>query len=259
MAAPSNSPRPGRVLNSGESCHQWHGAFSASTVYVFVNMTAEGVERGAQLALTCPACSPESEELHEVIKPDTHATVRCRSCGHVHKTTLDSSPTVSLRGVVSIEEESERIEVEVPSEEVLAVGEEFVAETDDGPMGVRITSLELSGGGRTDEAHATEIGTIWTRGVDNVAVDATIHPPNREHDETRSETYYLPGDEELVVGESIPHLDEDVTIEGIILRDDAITYDRRKLDRPGRSARAKDVRRLYVRATAGDTWRSPWG
>ncbi len=222
------------------------------------SMTADGIEAGSQIAVTCPACSPDVETIHEVLSPGGHVTVRCLTCDHVHKQPLDSSPTIPIRTVVSIEEESERIEVDVPQDAVLAVGEEFVAETNDGPMGVRITSLERDDGARIETAHASEIATIWSRSVDNVAVSATVHPSG-DRDESRSETYYLPGDEELAVGEAIPHLGEDLRIDGIILRDDAVAYDRRNLTRRGDSAFAKDTKRIYVTPTNEDQWRSAWG
>lgn len=221
-------------------------------------MTVEGIERGTQRAIACPSCSPDAPQVHEVLKPDAHATVRCLSCEHVHKASLEPSSTVRVRTVVSVEDESERVEVEAPREEPLSVGEEFVADSDEGPIGVRITSLELEDGSRVETASAVDVATIWTRAVDNVAVDTTIHPADGAHDRTRSETYYLPGDEELTVGQPVPHLDESVRVEGIVLRDDAMAYDRRKLDRRGRSAPAKDIKRLYVRECEGDTWRSPW-
>lgn len=221
-------------------------------------MTGTTLERGTQVAAVCPSCSPDAERVHEVLKPATRATVRCLECDHVHKILIDSSTTESIRTVVSTDDESETVSVDVPVDETLAVGEEFVAEVDGAPMGVRITSLELDGDQRVESAEASAVETIWTRAVDNVAVPATIHPTDGRREGTRSETYYLPGDAELGVGELVPHADEEVEIEGLIIRDDAGGYPQRKLDRDDDSALAKDVKRLYVRASGGDTWRSPW-
>lgn len=222
-------------------------------------MTKSGVETGAQVGLQCPACSPHEEQVHEVLSTGGHETVRCRTCDHVHKVQLGDGSTVRVRTVISFGEESERTSVSVPTDEVLAIGEEFVADCDDGPVGVRITSLERPDGTRTSSSKSTDIGTIWARAIDNVAVRATIHPGDGSHDGTVSETYYLPGDETLTVGESIPHLDEAVTIEGLVLREDAVAHDRAKLQAHGDTASAKDVKRLYAQQKQTDDWTSAWG
>ena len=221
-------------------------------------MQSSGGHEGSHIGVPCPACSPEHERVHEVLSDGGHVTVRCQDCGHVHKTELAESSTVTIRTVVSLGEESERTSVQVPTDETLAVGEEFVAELDDGPIGARITSLETVDGERIEQADPGEIRTIWSRGVDNVALQATIHPGDGSREGTTSETYYLPGDEELTVGEGIPHLDESVTIEGLVIREDAMEYDRRKLDSRGSSALAKDLSRVYARRDT-DEWTSAWG
>lgn len=222
-------------------------------------MASTGIERGDQVRVACPACAPESEQVHEVLKPDGHATVRCRACDHVHKVSIDAPSTDQIRVVVSSGGESLRTTAEVPVDEQLGVGEEFVAETADGPMGVRITSLELADGERRDHAEAGSVETIWTRAVDNVGVPTTIHPADGRREATVSETYYLPGDEELVVGEAMPLSDGDVEIERIMLRDDVVGGTDGAIDRPGASAPAKDVKRVFGRGAREDQWTSPWG
>lgn len=222
-------------------------------------MTTSGDQTGAQVGVACPACSPEREEVHEVLSGGTQATVRCRACEHVHKVHLSRETTITVRTIVSIGDESERTSASVPTDETLAVGEEFVADMADGPVGARITSLETVDGDRVDNAPATDVGTIWSRSIDNVAVPTTIHPADGAREGTEGETYYLPGDEVLTVGEGIPHLDEGIEIEGLVISDDAIGYDRRKLDTPGVSAPAKDISRVYARRSPGDQWTSAWG
>ncbi len=221
-------------------------------------MTATGLESGDQIRVTCPGCSPEIETTHEVLKPSDDATVRCNECEHVHKVSLDRPGSEDVRVVVSSGGESTRTSAPVPRDETLAVGEEFVAETPDGPTGVRITSLEVGDGERVDRAPATEVRTIWTRSVDNVGVPTTIHPADGRRAGTRSETYYMPGDEDLEVGEPLPHIDEDLNVERLILRDDVIHEGPDVLDRHGDAAAAKDVKRVFVRHASGDDWRSPW-
>jgi uncharacterized Zn finger protein len=209
-----------------------------------------------RIAVTCPACSPEQETVHELLKPGGQATVRCTECGHVHKEQLPEKRELTRDVVVSQDGESFTATVDVPGDETLAVGEEFLVESDEAIMTVRITSLELDQG-RTENAPVEDIRTIWTRGVGNVTVNVTAHPKSGEHDETRSITLYVPGDYEFVVGETDELGNEEFTVEGIYLRDDARGYDHEKLDFEGDNAVAKDVKRLYVRDESTSAW-SAW-
>jgi len=209
-----------------------------------------------RVALACPACSPGVETVHEVLSPGGQATVRCGECGHVHKEQLPEERTVERKVVVSQDEESFTATVDAPAAETLAVGEEFLLETDEAIMTLRITSLELDGG-RREEASAEDVRTIWTRAVGNVRVNVTAHPKSGAHDETRSFSLQVPGDYEFVVGEADELGGEAFTVEGIHLRDDAAGYDFEKLDHDGDAAVAKDVNRLYVRDESTTAW-SAW-
>jgi uncharacterized Zn finger protein len=209
-----------------------------------------------RVPLACPACSPDAETVHEVLKPGGHATVRCIECSHVHKEQLPEEQSVERDIVVSQDGESFPASVEVPAAETLAVGEEFLLETDEAIMTVRITSLELDEG-RAEEASAEDVRTIWGRAVGNVSVNVTAHPKSGEHDETRSLTLHVPGDYEFVVDETDELGGEEFTVEGIFLRDDARDYEFDKLDHAGDSAVAKDIKRLYVRDESTTAW-SAW-
>lgn len=213
-------------------------------------------ESTQRLPLVCPACSPELETVHEVLKQGGQATVRCTECGHVHKTTLPEQRTVQRQVVVSQDGESFSATTEPPAEETLSVGEEFLLETDEAIMTVRITSLEVADG-RVESGLAEDVETIWTRAVGNVSVNATIHPKSGAHDATRSETLHVPGDYEFVVGATDELGDLSFTVEGIHLRDDAVGYDHEKLDHDRDSAQAKDINRLYLRDETSDAW-SAW-
>ena len=210
----------------------------------------------ARVAAACPACSPDAETVHEVLSEGGQATVRCTECSHVHKESLPEERTVNREGVVSQDEESFATAVEVPAAENLATGEEFLVETDEAIVTARITSLEL-GDGRSEQAIAEDVETIWSRAVGNVSVNVTAHPKSGEHDETRSVRLQVPGDYEFVVGETDDLGDEEFTVEGILIRDDATGYDHGKLDFDGDAAAAKDVKRLYVRDEATTAW-SAW-
>ena len=220
-------------------------------------MTNPDLEPGERIAVACPACSPTVETVHEVLKPDGQATVRCTECDHVHKTRIEVEPTVDRDVVVSQEGDSFVESVEVPAEESLAVGEEFVLDTEEAIFVVRITSLELEGDRRAESATGREVSTIWTRVVDNVAVNVTVHPVDGRGDETRSVKLYVPGDYEFTVGESESLGEERFTIEGIVVRRDASGYRREKYDFDGDTVLAKDVKRLYAQDERGDAW-SAW-
>ena len=210
----------------------------------------------ARVGAACPACSPDAETVHEVLSEGGQATVRCTECSHVHKESLPEERTVNREVVVSQDEESFATAVEVPAAETLATGEEFLVETDEAIVTARITSLEL-GDGRSEQAIAEDVETIWSRAVGNVSVNVTAHPKSGEHDETRSVRLQVPGDYEFVVGETDDLGDEEFTVEGILIRDDATGYDHGKLDFDGDEAAAKDVKRLYVRDEATTAW-SAW-
>jgi predicted Zn finger-like uncharacterized protein len=206
-----------------------------------------------RVTIPCPACSPEFETVHEVLKPGGTATVRCGECGHTHKVDRTPEPTVELDVVVSQSGESFSARTEAPAEEDLAVGEEFVLETEEAILVVRITDLELPGDRRTESAPAEEVATIWTRAVGNVELDVTVHPADGAREETESRSLQVPGDEEYVVGETIDLGEKEATVEGLYLRSDAKGYDYDKLDHDRDSAPAKDIERVYARAT-----KAPW-
>jgi uncharacterized Zn finger protein len=209
-----------------------------------------------RVAVRCPSCSPADETAHEVLNDGGQATVRCSECGHVHKEALPETRTVERDVIVSQDGESFPASADVPAEETLSTGEEFLLETEEAIMTVRITSLEV-GDGRAEEATAEAVDAIWTRAVGNVSVSVTAHPKGGAGDETRSFDLQVPGDYEFVVGETDELGGEEFTVEGIIVRDDAVGYDFEKLDHDGDSAVAKDVKRLYARDESTSAW-SAW-
>ncbi|MDS0261513.1 hypothetical protein NDI56_19105 [Haloarcula sp. S1CR25-12] len=211
---------------------------------------------GERIGLPCPACSPDIETVHEVLKPGGHVTVRCTECDHVHKEQLPEDSTVQRDVVVSQDGESFKAQVDVPEEEELSVGEEFLLETEEAVVTARITSLETADG-RTEDAPAEVVETIWSRAVGNVAVNVTMHPKDGRHDETESFKLQVPGDYEFTVGVTEQFGDEEFTVEGIHVRDDAHGYEHEKLDFDGDMVFAKDINRLYVRDESSTAW-SAW-
>ncbi len=214
------------------------------------------VTSGERIGLPCPACSPDIETVHEILKPGGHVTVRCTDCDHVHKEQLPEDDTLQRDVVVSQDGESFSAQVDVPEDEELSVGEEFLLETDAAVVTARITSLETAEG-RAEDAPAEAVETIWSRAVGNVSVNVTMHPKDGRHDETESFKLQVPGDFEFVVGETEQFGDEEFTVEGIHVRDDAHGYEHEKLDFDGDMVFAKDINRLYVRDESSTAW-SAW-
>jgi uncharacterized Zn finger protein len=213
-----------------------------------------------RVGATCPSCSPGVATEHEVLSEGGQYTVRCVECGHVHKTSIDDR-TVTRNVIVSQGGDSFRTDVEVPPEETLSVGDEFVVESEEGVFTVRITSLQVGERRRTENGPAEAVDAIWTRDIGNVVVAVTVHPPEGggDRESTRSVEMHVPGDYEFVVGESESLPDEEFEITGIHLRDSAAGYGFDKLDHEGDLAFAKDVDRLLAR-DAGRVRRqwTPW-
>ena len=214
-------------------------------------------DAGDRIGLVCPSCSPAAETVHEVIRPGGHATVRCTECDHTHKTEIVEPETTDLTIVVSQDGESFTTEMAVPTAGTVATGEEFVVDTPEALMEVRITGIEVGPERRVEEAPTDDVETLWTRAVDNVSVDVTLHPKDGDADQTRSLRLTVPGDTEFEVGETVEFGDEEFSIEGLQIRDDAPAYRHEKLDHPGDFAYAKDLKRLYARDETLTAW-SAW-
>jgi len=213
---------------------------------------SEATER---VAVACPSCAPAEPVVHEVLKPGGQTTVRCTECGHTHKTRIEEPDTVECDVIVSQDGESFATATDVTAGESLAEGEEFVLDTPEAPLTVRVTSLEV-GEDRSESAVAEDVDTIWTRVVGNVGVDVTLNPQDGR-DETRSIELRVPGDYEFAVGEREELADEAFTVKGIHLRADATGYGFDRLDHDGDMAFAKDVDRLYADDESSGAW-SVW-
>lgn len=215
-------------------------------------------EQAERVAIACPSCSPDAETVHEVLSTGGGLfTVRCTECDHVHKEAPPREETVEREVVVSQDGESLTTRVEVPRRETVAVGEEFIVDTAEALMAVRIMDLEVGPEQRVDQAEGGEVETFWTRAVDNVTVNATIHPVDGTHDATRSVNLPVPGDYEFTIGETAELGEETFEVESILIRDEAVGYPSEQLQRPGDSAVAKDIKRVYGRDAASTAW-SAW-
>lgn len=213
---------------------------------------------GDTVALSCPACSPHDDTVHEVLKPGGTATVRCNDCEHVHKTTIESTSTVEKRVIVSQGGESISTHIDVDPEEQVDTGDEFIVDTPEAIFQARVTSLELEADdGRPESAAMENVAAVWTRAVDNVSVNVTLHPNDGSRDESRSLTVNVPGDYELRVDETESFGDDEFTITGLLVRDDAEGYRFDQFDEDGDMVYAKDCKRVYgidEQTTAWSAW-----
>ncbi|ELZ74958.1 MULTISPECIES: HVO_0476 family zinc finger protein [Haloferax] len=214
-------------------------------------------DAGERVPLSCPTCSPDEPTVHEVLKPGGHSTVRCTECGHVHKEKIEVPNEIDMNVVVSQDGSSVSTKVSAPAEAEIAKGEEFIVDTPEAIQLVRITGIEVGPEERTEEAQVKDVKTVWTRVVDNVAVNVTVHPKDGKREDTRSITVNVPGDYEFVVGETESFGDEEVEIEGLVVREDAPEYRHGKLDHPGDMVYAKDAKRVYARDQTSTAW-SAW-
>ena len=203
----------------------------------------------------CPGCGAHTA--HEVLKPGGHATVRCTECGHTHKIEIEKPTTVDVDIVVSQEGESSPTTLPGNPEETVELGDEFVVETPEAIQQVRVTAIELDGDRRVGEAQLDDVETVWTRVVDNVGVNVTVHPKDGRREQSLCLKVYVPGDFEFVVGDVERFGDDEFEIEGVQVRDDAEGYRREKFDHEGDIVFAKDVKRVYARDETSTAW-SAW-
>lgn len=213
-----------------------------------------GMSEQSRVPVTCPIC--DEETVHEVLKSGGNSTVRCTDCDHTHKVEISEPNTVEVDVVVSQDGESWPGQIETDPDESVEVGNEFIVETTEAIQQVRVTAIER-GDRRLDEATMAGADTVWTRAVDNVGVDVTIHPDDGRRDDNRSEKLFLPGDHQFVVGEVEEFGDEEIEVVGIHVRDNSSGYNFDKADRAGQSVAAKDVKRLFGRDQKTSAW-SGW-
>lgn len=180
----------------------------------------------------CPQCSPEEEVMHTVVK--SHL-LKCEKCGFVHRLPHEKKKVIQLKVVVSRGSESSSQQIEVNDDEVLHAGDEFVVDIGEDVSGVRIQSLELHTGGRSEQAKAKDVRTIWARAIDEVIVKIAV----QRLGETESLDYKINGDYEFTIGDIMKLQGYEVCISAIKVREGGI------FKRVGKSIKAKDIRRIY--------------
>jgi uncharacterized Zn finger protein len=180
----------------------------------------------------CPECSPREEIRHTVIK---RHLLKCEQCGFIHRLPHEKKKEIKLKVIVSRGSESSAQHIEVNEDETLHAGDEFVVDIGEDVSGVRIQSLELHTGGRSESAKAKDVRTIWARAIDEVIVKIAV----QRLGETESLDYKVNGDYEFTVGDLMKLKGCEVCITGIKIRDGG------NFKRVGKSFKAKDIKRIY--------------
>lgn len=165
----------------------------------------------------------------------TDATLECQECGHVFKDQLEELEDVTVRAVISEDEESESTTLEVPPETPIQVGDELF----DHGHRLLVTGLELREDGRVDEATPDELGTIWCKVFDTVTVPVSV---NQGHKTWTGELEVSP-EEPFYVGDRLTLKDREVEVHAMKAGQEIHHEGRRK---------ARDIRRLYAKPLTGE-------
>lgn len=124
----------------------------------------------------CPDCKDET--LHEVLKGREtkrakyvfDGVVRCKECGKTSHLTIRETGDVELPTIVSRGAASERKLIGLAGDELVAIGDEFVIESET----IRVTGIEV-GDKRVGSAKASDIDTLWAKNFDKLGVRFAIN------------------------------------------------------------------------------------
>ncbi|MCK9308491.1 MAG: hypothetical protein M0P17_13295 [Methanoculleus sp.] len=185
------------------------------------------------ISIDCPVCKEECD--HQILREAAELVVQCNECGQVHRIPRPPEPSIlTIKAIVSRETESQVCSVEMLADEVVSLGDHIAAECGDDVFGVEVTGIE-TGAKRVYHATAEEVTTLWTRGIEQVVVRASIHTGR-----TTLPLYQTAeGEEEFVVGEAYPFGGRRIRISHIKLRDGPV------LRKEGKKTVARRVKRIY--------------
>ncbi len=185
------------------------------------------------ISIVCPVCKEECE--HQVLREAAELVVQCSECGQIHRIPKPPEPEIlTIKAIVSLETESQVCNVEMLADEVVTLGDQIAAECGDEVFGVEVTGIE-AGAKRVRRAKAGEVTTLWTRGIEQVVVKASIHTGR-----TTLPLYQTAdGEDEFVVGETYTFGGRRIRISHIKLRDGPV------MRKEGWKTVARRVKRIY--------------
>lgn len=138
----------------------------------------------------CPDCG--NDEFAVLKETPQNVTVQCDECHTVRSFSPRKIRIIDLNTVVSDGEESWNVQLPTPSEEPVAVGDEF--ELDDHRM--LVTTIEIAGQQRPKKALAKDITTLFAKVFDTVQLKLSVN----ERDVTRSYRIDVNPDKEIPIG-----------------------------------------------------------
>jgi uncharacterized Zn finger protein len=193
----------------------------------------------------CPQCSTDEPVPHEILKERPTLLIKCTLCSAIHPHFTEKKKKTSIRLIVSTGETSTTRRLTLDSDEIISVGDEFIAEDDHGGNVnfVLVNSIE-SGEKRVDSAQAGEIKTVWTRSTDRVTPKIAI----TRGWQTESIEMDVPGDHLFTIGEVITHGSGKFLIKKIKIRDGKLMKDE------GKAVEAKYVKRIFADSMERVEW-----
>ena len=183
------------------------------------------------MQLECSKCGAET--LHRTLKgrfagkKKLDMVLKCSECGNVHEERFGLASQVEFRLIISRGNDSERSQMEMRSDWVVSMGDEFMHEDEK----LLVTGIE-AGGKRVRSAKADAVETLWTKNYDTIQVHVSVNW--RGH--TRALMIDTGPEEEFEVG-------SDIEIDGRSVLVHSIKTHERKM-RQG-IALARDIVRVY--------------
>ncbi|HIJ06074.1 MAG: putative Zn-finger protein-like protein [Methanomicrobiales archaeon 53_19] len=184
------------------------------------------------IQVKCPVCGEETD--HEMLRDGEPATVQCSECSHIHRSVIKIPKVIEIRAIISSEGESRQGTIELTDDEIVEVGNTFVADVGDDIFGVEVTGIEL-GPARRMRASTQDITCLWTRVIDSVIIRASLHKGALTYplyEQVDGETVYTIGEIASVGGRQF-------RVTRIKLRDGAVVR------KPGSYAEARFIKRVY--------------
>ena len=160
-------------------------------------------EAPSAITVQCPDCGEDT--LHTVLRgrqsrggtmTTLDATVQCTECERTHHVVVREPVPIAVAVVISRGQESRRTKVELSADDELEIGEALIV---DG-LNCKITGIESKDGRRFDAAAVKDIGTLWTKEFEDLAVKFAINLKQKTITKVlaaRPETTFTIGEEHL--------------------------------------------------------------